>query len=145
MKNSKKKIIFLIGLIVIICLIIGYTLHINKKENYVETQKKRIDLFFKYNLKKYTSIKIVKVEKNPMGDYFIKGYINNDKNYYFNAHASFEENFQFDGIISYSSTTLGKLFKKENPKYILDPSEIIEKEHLDKSKYEADPPAFFWF
>ena len=39
MKNSKKKIIFLIGLIVIICLTIGYTLHINKKENYVETQK----------------------------------------------------------------------------------------------------------
>ena len=53
MKNSKKKIIFLIGLIVIICLIIGYTLHINKKENYVETQKKRIDLFF--NCLLYTS------------------------------------------------------------------------------------------
>ena len=31
-------------------------------------------------------MKITKVQKNPMGDYLIKGYINNDKDYYFTAY-----------------------------------------------------------
>lgn len=31
---------------------IGYFMHKNKKENYIETQEERLNLYFKYNLKK---------------------------------------------------------------------------------------------
>ncbi len=145
MKNKKKQTIFLIVLAVIICLALGYILHKNKRDSYIETQEKRIDLYFKYNLKKYDSLKIVKVEKNPMGGYFIDGYVNHNKDYNFTAYASHEDNFQFNGDISYDPKTLKKLFKEKDSKYKWDPNQIIKKEHLDKSKYEVDPPLFFIF
>ena len=71
MKNKKKRTIILIGLAVIICLTIGYIMHKNKKDNYIETQEKRINLYFKYNLKKCDSMKIVKVEKIQWEDTFL--------------------------------------------------------------------------
>ncbi|MBU5271320.1 DUF1433 domain-containing protein [Staphylococcus caprae] len=145
MKNKRKKILLCSVLTVIICLALGYIMHKNKRDSYIETQEKRIDLYFKYNLKKYDSLKIVKVEKNPMGGYFIDGYVNHNKDYYFTAYASHEDNFQFNGDISYDPKTLKKLFKEKDPKYKWDPNQIIKKEHLDKSKYEVDPPLFFIF
>ena len=63
MKNKRKKILLCSVLTVIICLALGYIMHKNKRDSYIETQEKRIDLYFKYNLKKYDSLKIVKVEK----------------------------------------------------------------------------------
>ena len=145
MKNKRKKILLCSVLTVIICLALGYILHKNKRDSYIETQEKRIDLYFKYNLKKYDSMKIVKVEKNPMGGYFIDGYVNHNKDYNFTAYASHESNFQFNGDTSYEPKTLGKLFKEEEAKDKRKPEEIIKKEHLVKSKYEAYPPLFFIF
>ena len=63
MKNKKKQTIFLIGLAVIICLTIGYILHKNKKENYIETQEERINLYFKYNINNYKSMKTTSFKK----------------------------------------------------------------------------------
>ncbi|MFW3590376.1 DUF1433 domain-containing protein [Staphylococcus caprae] len=145
MKNKKILIPIIILVIVLLITGIGYILHVNKKNHYIETQKSRIYLYFKYNLKKYTSMKITKVEKNPMGDYFIDGYVNGKKDYDFKAFLSIEDNNQYNGMINYNPKTLGKLFKEEEPKNKWKPDEIIKKEHLDNSKYEADPPAFFWF
>ena len=70
MKNSKNKIILLIVIAAIICLTIGYTLHKNKKENYIETQEERLNLYFKYNLKNYNSMHVTSFRKNPTGAYF---------------------------------------------------------------------------
>ena len=50
----KAKIIILIFIIILILTFIGlggYTLNKNKKETYITTQEKRIDLYFKHNLK----------------------------------------------------------------------------------------------
>ncbi|MDU1489891.1 MAG: DUF1433 domain-containing protein, partial [Staphylococcus epidermidis] len=83
---KKRKITFYtILLSVLLILIGGYVLHKNEKDRYIEVQKNRIDLYFKYNLKNYHSLTIKDVDKNPMGDYFISGYINNDKKYEFEA------------------------------------------------------------
>ncbi|CRI21712.1 Putative membrane protein (fragment) [Staphylococcus aureus] len=42
-----KKYIKLLIIVIITCLIIvGYLLHKSKKEHYIETQEKRIDLYF---------------------------------------------------------------------------------------------------
>ena len=111
MKNSKNKIILLIVIAAIICLTIGYTLHKNKKENYIETQEERLNLYFKYNLKNYNSMHVTSFRKNPTGAYFVSGYINKNKKYHFKAQISTVDNLQFIGDLIYNPKTFGKLLK----------------------------------
>ncbi|MCY1568776.1 DUF1433 domain-containing protein [Staphylococcus pettenkoferi] len=143
---SKRKLFLYISLVVIVALLItGYVMHKHKKDKYIETQKVRIDLYFKHNLKKYKSLQITKVDKSPMGGYFIYGHINNDKRYYFNAHISPVGSHQYNGDLSYNPKTLGKLLIHSEAKDELNPNEIIKREHLNKENYEADPPIFWGF
>ena len=140
-----KKYIKLLIIVIITCLIIvGYLLHKSKKENYIETQEKRIDLYFKYNLNNYHSMKVTSFKKNPMGGYFIKGFVNNKKNYKFDAVIFSDTNKQFKGDLGYKEDEIGELFREKNANDRLTVDEIIEKEHLDKSEYEAEPPLFFF-
>ncbi|HHC6112343.1 TPA: DUF1433 domain-containing protein [Staphylococcus aureus] len=140
-----KKYIKLLIIVIITCLIIvGYLLHKSKKEHYIETQEKRIDLYFKYNLNNYHSMKVTSFKKNPMGGYFIKGFVNNKKNYKFDAVIFSDTNKQFKGDLGYKEDEIGELFKEKNANDRLTVDEIIEKEHLDKSEYEAEPPLFFF-
>ncbi|WP_000759948.1 DUF1433 domain-containing protein [Staphylococcus aureus] len=140
-----KKYIKLLIIVIITCLIIvGYLLHKSKKEHYIETQEKRIDLYFKYNLNNYHSMKVTSFKKNPMGGYFIKGFVNNKKNYKFDAVIISDTNKQFKGDLDYKEDEIGELFREKNANDRLTVDEIIEKEHLDKSEYEAEPPLFFF-
>lgn len=141
----KKNYIFVIVVAILILLIvIVYVFHKSKKEHYIETQEKRIDLYFKQNLNNYKNMKVTDFHKTPMGGYFIVGYINDDKKYKFQASIDSGSNNQYQKDIGYHEDKLGKLFKEKDPKYKLSVDEIIEKEHLDKSEYEADPPLFFF-
>ncbi|MEN0496664.1 DUF1433 domain-containing protein [Staphylococcus aureus] len=140
-----KKYIKLLIIVIITCLIIvGYLLHKSKKEHYIETQEKRIDLYFKYNLNNYHSMKVTSFKKNPMGGYFIKGFVNNKKNYKFDAVIFSDTNKQFKGDLGYKEDEIGELFREKNANDRLTVDEIIEKEHLDKNEYEAEPPLFFF-
>lgn len=140
-----KKYIKLLIIVIITCLIIvGYLLHKSKKEHYIETQEKRIDLYFKYNLNNYHSMKVTSFKKNPMGGYFLKGFVNNKKNYKFDAVIFSDTNKQFKGDLGYKEDEIGELFREKNANDRLTVDEIIEKEHLDKSEYEAEPPLFFF-
>ena len=140
-----KKYIKLLIIVIITCLIIvGYLLHKSKKEHYIETQEKRIDLYFKYNLNNYHSMKVTSFKKNPMGGYFIKGFVNNKKNYKFDAVIFSDTNKQFKGDLGYKEDEIGELFREKNANDRLTVDEIIEKEHLDKSEYEAEQPLFFF-
>ncbi|HBC4699714.1 TPA: DUF1433 domain-containing protein [Staphylococcus aureus] len=140
-----KKYIKLLIIVIITCLIIvGYLLHKSKKEHYIETQEKRIDLYFKYNLNNYHSMKVTSFKKNPMGGYFIKGFVNNKKNYKFDAVIFSDTNKQFKGDLGYKEDEIGELFREKNANDRLTVDEIIKKEHLDKSEYEAEPPLFFF-
>ncbi|MEX2948430.1 DUF1433 domain-containing protein [Staphylococcus warneri] len=144
---KKKGLIICTSLIIVTLIIfIGYRMHINKKEHYIQTQEKRIDLYFKHNLKDYHSMHVTSFKKSPMNGYFVHGYINSNKKYKFQILISAADHSQFTGDVGgYDDKTLGKFFISDNPKKILTPDEIIKKEHLDKDKYEADPPAFFFF
>ena len=52
-----------------------------------------------------------------------------------------DTNKQFKGDLGYKEDEIGELFRKNaNDRLTVD--EIIEKEHLDKSEYEAEPPLF---
>ncbi|BBN84534.1 PF07252 family protein [Staphylococcus lugdunensis VCU148] len=75
-----------------------------------------------------------------MGSYFVNGYVNNNQKYYFKILISSVNEFQFIKEVGYNPKTLGKLFKEEEAKNKIGADEIIKKEHLDKEKYEAQPP-----
>ncbi|PTI17420.1 DUF1433 domain-containing protein, partial [Staphylococcus warneri] len=92
---SKKKIFPIIILTITFLLICGYIAHKNKKELYIQTQEKRIDLYFKYNLKDYHSMKVTSFEKTPMDGYFVHGYVNNNKKYYFKITIHPYTNYQY--------------------------------------------------
>ncbi|WP_301560392.1 DUF1433 domain-containing protein [Staphylococcus epidermidis] len=53
----------------------------NTEKHYIDTQKKRIDLFFQNNLRNYENSSIDSIQKTPMGSIELKGHINN-KNIY---------------------------------------------------------------
>lgn len=78
-----------------------------------------------------------------MGSYFVNGYVNNNQKYYFKILISSVNEFKFTKEVGYNPKTLGKLFKEEEAKSKIGADEIIKKEHLDKEKYEAQPP-FIW-
>lgn len=141
----KKRYVFMVVVAILIGLIIIAYAHNKKiKAHYIETQEKRIDLYFKHNLNDYKNMKVTDFHKTPMGGYFIVGYINDDKKYKFQASIDSGSNNQYQKDIGYHEDKLGKLFKEKDPKYKLSVDEIIEKEHLDKSVYEAEPPLYFF-
>ncbi|HDG3060099.1 TPA: DUF1433 domain-containing protein, partial [Staphylococcus aureus] len=128
-------VVIIIGLVVI-----AYAHNKQIKDHYIEIQEKRIDLYFKYNLNNYHSMKITSFKKTPMGGYIVDGYVNHNKNYDFKVLISATDNHQFEDSIGYDDKTFGKLFKEKDHKNELKSTDIIKKEHLDKSDYEADPP-----
>ncbi|HDB5811873.1 TPA: DUF1433 domain-containing protein [Staphylococcus aureus] len=141
----KKKYILIIVVVIIIGLVvIAYAHNKQIKDHYIEIQEKRIDLYFKYNLNNYHSMKITSFKKTPMGGYIVDGYVNHNKNYDFKVLISATDNHQFEDSIGYDDKTFGKLFKEKDHKNELKSTDIIKKEHLDKSYYEADPPLFFF-
>ncbi|MGO5639891.1 DUF1433 domain-containing protein [Staphylococcus aureus] len=141
----KKRYVFVVVVAILIGLIvIAYAHNKQIKAHYIKTQEKRIDLYFKHNLNNYKNMKVTDFHKTPMGGYFIVGYINDDKKYKSQASIDSGSNNQYQKDIGYHEDKLGKLFKEKDPKYKLSVDEIIEKEHLDKSEYEADPPLFFF-
>ncbi|HDD0556420.1 TPA: DUF1433 domain-containing protein [Staphylococcus aureus] len=141
----KKKYILIIVVVIIIGLVVvSCVTHKHKKDHYIETQEKRIDLYFKHNLNNYSSMKVTSFKKNPMGGYFIKGFVNNKKNYKFDAVIFSDTNKQFKGDLGYKEDKIGELFKEKDHKNELKPKDIIKKEHLDKKEYEAEPPLFFF-
>lgn len=145
MFNNNKIILFALSFFIILTLIIGgfYILHENKRDYYLDIQKKRIDLFFNENVNHYKHFTIVKTEKNPMGDYLIKGYVNNNKELYFTATMNETSDYQFDNQMSMSEN-LSNMFKTQND---LDkfPSQIIKEKKLNEKDYEADPPLIWGF
>ncbi|VED75705.1 Protein of uncharacterised function (DUF1433) [Staphylococcus aureus] len=108
-------------------------------------KKKRINLYFKYNLNNYHGLKITKFQKGPIGSYSAKGYINNNKKYEFQAFIGLgDDKNQYNSDFEYNQEKIGKLLKEKDAKDRLTVDEIIEKEHLDKNEYEAEPPLFFF-
>ncbi len=98
-----------------------------KKDHYIETQEKRIDLYFKYNLNHYSSMKVTSFKRTPMGGYIVDGNVNHNKNYDFKVLISATDNHQFEDSIGYNDKTFGKLFKEKDHKNELKPKDIIKK------------------
>ncbi|HHP7503848.1 TPA: DUF1433 domain-containing protein [Staphylococcus aureus] len=142
---KKKNIVIIVVVIIIGLVVVACLIHKHKKDHYIEAQEKRIDLYFKYNLKKYHGLKITKFQKGPMGSYSAKGYINNNKKYEFQAFIGLgDDKNQYNSDFEYNQEKIGELLKEKDAKDRLTVDEIIEKEHLEKNEYEASPPLFFF-
>ena len=129
---NKKIILIFIILISIVLIIGGVYLKIKsdkqkeKEQQYYDEQKERITLYMKYNVKDFKSIDFTSCERDPMGGYAIKGYINNNKKLSFTASAYLDEKNQFEG--DYSSTEEFDKIIIKNPKTVSE----IKKEEKNK-------------
>ncbi|EKS40668.1 DUF1433 domain-containing protein [Staphylococcus epidermidis] len=125
-----KTLVLLILVIVTILSSIYLKMKYDEKkaaeEKYYNQQKGRIELFMKYNVKDFKSIDFTSCERDPMGGYAIKGYINNNKKLSFTASAYLDENNQFEG--DYSSTEEFDKIIIKNPKTVSE----IKKEEKNK-------------
>ncbi|WP_059279885.1 DUF1433 domain-containing protein [Staphylococcus epidermidis] len=125
-----KTLVLLILVIVTILLSIYLKMKYDEKkaaaEKYYNQQKDRIELFMKYNVKDFKSVDFTSCERDPMGGYAIKGYINNNKKLSFTASAYLDENNQFEG--DYSSTEEFDKIIIKNPKTVSE----IKKEEKNK-------------
>lgn len=137
---SKKKILIFISIIFIILIIIGgvylkmkHDEREKQKEIYYKEQQERITLYLKHNTKEANTIKSVhfkSLEKGPMGDAVIKGYINKNEKDDFVAYGDPQDNFQFEGDII-KSEKVSQLLK---PAHQLKSPDEIKKELESKKK-----------
>ncbi|MGG0730973.1 DUF1433 domain-containing protein [Bacillus paramycoides] len=125
----KKKLVIILS---IICIIAGgyFTMEYLKQkeieEQFWKRQEARVEKYIHYNVKNVKSITFTEHKVNPMGVPYIKGYINDDKELWFNASISTTENFE-DKFSR--SGELRKLIKKPEKSV----SEI-EKEEKEKKQ-----------
>lgn len=100
--------------------------------NYINKQKKRIELYFTYNYENIDSFTFTSIDKTPMGALVFYGYFNHDKNYKFSAdimpdQKEFEQNSGINGD-----------FAKKNAKFedgkTYSVSEIEKKKSEEKRK-----------
>ncbi|WRN29969.1 DUF1433 domain-containing protein [Staphylococcus aureus] len=75
----------------------------------------------------YKSLKVTRFKKSPMDSYFIGGYINNNKDYEFQAFINVGGRKQFQRDIGYDEEKLGKLLKEQEIKNWKTVDQIIKK------------------
>lgn len=69
------------------------------QEEYMKEQKPRIEKFLKYHYNNIDSITLTGTQNNPMGGFFIKGYINGDKDLTISALGELGSNIEYvDGL-----------------------------------------------
>ncbi len=136
-----KKILS-ISIIILVLLISCFLIYNhNVKQHYVDIQKKRIELFLKYNLEDFNlkKVTITKTYKSPTGSYAVDGYLNSDDSLAFTAYFSSSSNYQFDGQITFTDKLDKYTLQSDKPINI---DTIFNKKNIDKKHYEAKPPMF---
>ncbi|PGB14120.1 DUF1433 domain-containing protein [Bacillus toyonensis] len=125
----KKVMILVVSAIVLIAggyFTMEYLKQKEIEEKFWKVQEERVEKYIRYNIQDVKSITFTEHKVNPMGIPYIKGYINDDKELWFNASISTTENFE-DKFSR--SGELGKLIK--------DPEKSvseIEKEEKEKKQ-----------
>ncbi|PGO26957.1 hypothetical protein CN982_17010 [Bacillus cereus] len=123
----KKKLVIILS---IICIIAGgyftmeYLKQKEKEEKFWNEQKERVEKYIHYNIKDAKSIKFTKNDVSPMGVPSVEGYINNDKELWFDASISttdkFEDKFgcsgELDKMIKKPAKSVSEIEKEEKEK-----------------------------
>jgi len=120
--NKKNKWIIRVTIIGIL-LFGGYKMvQYKKTQDYMTTQKPRIEKYLKYNYHNVTSVTLTGIKKNPV-DIYITGYINDDPN--MNITASINTKDQIEGVSGLMWDFVEKNSKFDKNKSV---SEIEEEE-----------------
>ncbi|MEB8802539.1 DUF1433 domain-containing protein [Bacillus sp. TK-2] len=123
-----KKVMILIVSAVILIAGGYFTMeYLNKKEQeekFWNEQKERVEKYIHYNIKDVKSITFTKNDVSPMGVPSVEGYINNDKELWFDASISttdkFEDKFgcsgELDKMIKKPAKSVSEIEKEEKEK-----------------------------
>ncbi|TKH22356.1 DUF1433 domain-containing protein, partial [Bacillus cereus] len=92
-----------------------------KEEKFWNEQKERVEKYIHYNIKDVKSITFTKNDVSPMGVPSVEGYINNDKELWFDASISttdkFEDKFgcsgELDKMIKKPAKSVSEIEKEE--------------------------------
>ena len=123
-----KKVMILV--VSVVLLIVGgyftmeYLKQKEKEEKFWNEQKERVEKYIHYNIKDVKSIKFTKNDVSPMGVPSVEGYINNDKELWFDASISttdkFEDKFgcsgELDKMIKKPAKSVSEIEKEEKEK-----------------------------
>ncbi|MED1093837.1 DUF1433 domain-containing protein [Bacillus paramycoides] len=121
----KKVIILVVSVIVLIAggyFTMEYLKQKEEEERFWKVQEARVEKYIRYNIQDVKSITFTEKSVSPMGVPSIEGYINDDKELWFDASISTTENFE-DKFSR--SGELGKLIK--NPEKSVSEIEKEEK------------------
>ena len=125
----KKVVILIVSALLLIAGVfftMEYLKHKEQEEKFWKVQEARVEKYIRYNIQDVKSITFIEHKISPMGIPSIEGYINDDKDLWFDASISTTENFE-DKFSR--SGELGKLIK--------DPEKSvseIEEEEKEKKK-----------
>ena len=125
----KKKFLYILSIILLIAggyFTMEYLERKEAQEKFWKEQEARIEKYIYYNVRDVKSITFTERDINPMGVPSVDGYINDDKELWFNASISTTENFEDDFS---RSGKLGKLVKD-----LEKPVSEIEKEEKEKKE-----------
>ncbi|OUB53025.1 DUF1433 domain-containing protein [Bacillus cereus] len=123
----KKKLVIILS---IICIIAGgyftmeYLKQKEKEEEFWKVQEARVEKYIHYNIEGVKSITFTKKAVSPMGVPSVEGYINNDKELWFDASISttdkFEDKFgcsgELDKMIKKPAKSVSEIEKEEKEK-----------------------------
>ncbi|MFJ8367160.1 DUF1433 domain-containing protein [Bacillus cereus] len=123
----KKKLVIILS---IICIIAGgyftmeYLKQKEKEEKFWKVQEARVEKYIHYNIKDVKSITFTENKISPMGVPSVEGYINNDKELWFDASISttdkFEDKFgcsgELDKMIKKPAKSVSEIEKEEKEK-----------------------------
>ncbi|EEL62026.1 DUF1433 domain-containing protein [Bacillus cereus] len=123
----KKVMILIVSAVVIIAggyFTMEYLNQKEKEEKFWNEQKERVEKYIHYNIKDVKSIKFTKNDVSPMGVPSVEGYINNDKELWFDASISttdkFEDKFgcsgELDKMIKKPAKSVSEIEKEEKEK-----------------------------
>lgn len=145
----KTRYKFLIAIGIMVVGIVG--LNYYSYNDYMNKQKERIELFFKYNYNNIDSLTFTETKKNPMGSLDFYGYFNSDKSNNFIGSVmpyqkEFERNNVMDGEFSrkndkfkdrktYTVSEIEKLKRKERRENTEENSTSWFSDSADLSKY----------
>ncbi|HGO9412871.1 TPA: DUF1433 domain-containing protein [Bacillus cereus] len=123
----KKAMILIVSAVILIAggyFTIEYLKQKEKEEKFWNEQKERVEKYIHYNIKDVKSITFTKNDVSPMGVPSVEGYINNDKELWFDASISttdkFEDKFgcsgELDKMIKKPAKSVSEIEKEEKEK-----------------------------
>ncbi|OJG67679.1 hypothetical protein RV09_GL002448 [Enterococcus moraviensis] len=110
--------------------------------DYINKQKERIELFFKYNYNNIDSLTFTETKKNPMGSLDFYGYFNSDKsNSFIGSVMPYQKEFERNNVMDGAFSRKNDKFKGRKT-YTVSEIENIQQKERRENKEENSSSGF---